>query len=249
MQSTRRVRPYVTLTAAVRTPLLLTCEHATNDLPPGIRPSEAEREILESHWGWDIGAWALTRELAAALHAPAVAFRWTRLWIDVNRRVDDPTLVRRLADNLELGWNRRLSPGGVERRVLDSHAPFHEEIDRQLLRRVVRGVRPLLLAVHSFTPLHEGRRRGFDAGVLYERHGPLARRVGRALRGAGLDVRYNRPYSGMAGMMYSADRHGKHHDLPCLELELNQGLFRGGRVPRRVARAVVGSVRELLLRL
>lgn len=247
MSPSRRPRPYMTLRAAIGTPLLLTCEHATQALPPGVRARPpGEREILASHWGWDIGAWQLTRELATGLQAGAVGFRWSRLWIDVNRRADDPTLIRRAAGGLELSWNRRLPAREVERRVLEAHAPYHEEVDRQILRRVVRGARPLLLAVHSFTPQHDGRRRDFDAGVLYEHHGPLAYRLGRALRQSGLEVRYNQPYSGMAGMMYSADRHGRHHGLPCLELEVNQALFRDRGISRKLARAVVRSVGSLL---
>ena len=174
-----------------------------------------------------------------------MTFRWSRLWIDVNRRVDDPTLVRRAVEDVVLGWNRNLSATDVERRVLAGHAPYHEEIDRQLLRRVVRGIRPLLFAVHSFAPSYRGRVRGFDIGVLYERNAALAHRLGRSLKDAGLAVRYNQPYSGMAGMMYSADRHGRHHGLPCLELEVNQRLV-GNGVPPKLTRLLTRTLGELL---
>ena len=89
-------------------------------------------------------------------------------------------------------------------------------------------------------------RRSFDIGILYEHHRGLAHRLGRVLRDEGLSVRYNRPYSGMNGMMYTADRHGSHHRLPCLEIEVNQGLFdRRGVVPR-LGRAVARGARALL---
>ena len=82
--------------------------------------------------------------------------------------------------------------------------------------------------------------------MLYERDRGLAQRLARELRGAGLRVRHNQPYSGMAGMMYSVDRHGKHHGLPCLELELNQELFVEKSNVARLATVVEGGIRELI---
>jgi predicted N-formylglutamate amidohydrolase len=227
-------------------PVVLTCEHATNRLPGSSRPNVAEREILATHWGWDIGAWLLTREIAARLRTSAIGGRWSRLWIDLNRRVDDPALIRQRAAGIELSWNRQLTVTEREHRVMACHSPYHEAIDRLVIRRLVRGARPLLFAVHTFTPTFGAGRRSFDAGVLFERDRSLAHRLGRGLREAGLSVRYNRPYSGMAGMMYSVDRHGKHHGLPCLELELNQELFDRRSAAPRLARVVERGVRELL---
>jgi predicted N-formylglutamate amidohydrolase len=225
------------------------CEHAAHRLPFVEGVQAAHRRVLRSHRGWDLGAWELTRELARRLPASAVAGRWSRLLIDLNRRVDDPTLIRRTAGGIVLPWNEGIDVEEVERRVLDYHTPYHAEIDRLILRRLVRGVRPVLLAVHTFTPRFRGRPRQFQVGILYEHHRDLARRLGRALRDEGLTVRYNQPYSGMAGMMYAVDRHGSHHRLPCLEVEVNQGLLDqpaevqrlGGALARGVATLTAGA--------
>ena len=241
-----RARPYLALRAGSLEPVVLTCEHATNRLPRPAAPRAEERRILATHWGWDIGAWRLTRELSHRLGTSAIGGRWSRLLVDLNRRIDDPTLIREQAGEVRLSWNARVTGRERERRVLDYHAPYHEAIDHLLVRRLVRGVRPLLFAVHTFTPEFDGEIRDFDAGVLYERDGELARRLARALRVAGLSVRYNQPYSGMAGMMYAVDRHGKHHGLPCLELELNQELFARAAAAAELGRRVAAGIRGLL---
>lgn len=238
-------RPFLSIARGRLSQILLTCEHAGRRLPPPMRAGVEERRVLSSHRGWDIGAWELTRELARQLRAAAIGGRWSRLVVDVNRRVDDPTLIVRRVDGMELSWNADLDLAEVERRIFAYHAPYHEEVDRRILRHTVRGIRPLLLAVHSFTPVLRGRRREFDVGVLYERHPGLAHALGRRLREAGLTVRYNRPYSGMAGMMYAADRHGTHHGLPCLELEVNQGLFGKPSVHVRLGRVVAAALDDL----
>jgi len=237
---------YRTLSPRALTPVLLTCEHASNRLPFPGREDGRVRRVLDSHWGWDPGAMALTREVARRLGSAAVAGRWSRLLVDLNRPVSDPTLTRREAGGVELPWNRRLSPRKLEARILTYHTPYHAEIDRLVLRHLLRGVRPTLVAIHTFTPEMDGRNRPFDVGVLFNDHSKLAYRIGKALRSQGLRVRYNEPYSGLAGMMYSVDRHGTHHGLTNLELEFNQALFDAPRAAPRLARVTARALARLV---
>ena len=116
------------------------------------------------------------------------------------------------------------------------------------MRRLVRGVRPLRISVHSFTPELRGERRPFDIGVLYREFSGAAHDLGDDLERAGLSVRYNEPYSGIAGLMYSVERHGTHHGLCCLELELNQALFADPRATVRLARVIAPALRRLVRR-
>jgi predicted N-formylglutamate amidohydrolase len=226
-------------------PVLLLCEHAANRLPFTRNVRAAHRAVLRSHWGWDIGAWELTRELARRLGATAIGGRWSRLLIDLNRRVDDPTLIPRRAGRTVLPWNDGIDAETAEQRVLDYHTPYHVEVDRLILRRLVRRVRPVLLAVHTFTPRFRGGSRPFQIGILYEHHRDLARRLGRVLRDAGLTVRYNQPYSGLKGMMYAVDRHGSHHRLPCLEVEVNQRMLKPPDAVRRLGAAIARGAEAL----
>ena len=240
--------PFLSLRSRARSGLFLMCEHATSRLPRGREPTRPEREVLASHWGWDIGAWDLTRALSGRLAATAVGGRWSRLLIDLNRAVSDPMLIRREAQGVAFRWNRHLGPAEVERRVLAFHAPYHAEVDRRIVGHLVRGVRPLILAVHTFTPELDGEGRPFEIGVLYREHSRLARDVGRGIADAGLRVRYNEPYSGLGGMMYSAERHGTHHGLACLELEVNQGLFERRTTAARLGAVIARALRRTLQR-
>ena len=236
------VRPYLLVGKALLAPVVLTCEHASHRLPAVAAAPRALRGVLRSHWGWDLGAWGFTQALARQLRTSAVGGRWSRLWVDLNRRVDEVELIRTTVDGVRLPWNAKLTVGEVERRVTSAHAAYHAEIDRLIARRLVRGVRPLVLAVHSFTPELAGRPRRFDVGVLYDAHRGPATRLARGVREAGFAVRYNEPYSGVEGLMYAAERHGCHHGLPCLEIEVNQALL---AQPPRVQRLVVAVAAAL----
>lgn len=236
-------RPFQLVGARSLAPVVLTCEHASNRIPGGVAGGADVRRLVRGHRARDLGAWRLAAAVARRLGATAVGGRWSRLWIDLNRRADDPEIACPAVDGVVLPWNAGLSPRALERRVAEYHAPYHGAIDAQIVRRLVRGVRPVVVAVHSFTPVYDGTARRFDVGVLYEHHRGPAQRLARRLRDGGFKVRYNEPYSGLAGMMYSADRHGSHHDLVCLEIEMNDAL---NSQPARFER--LGSVLAAALR-
>ncbi len=101
------------------------------------------------------------------------------------------------------------------------------------------------MSIHTYTAKWNGRSRPYDAGVLYDESRREAIRLAAALRRAGLVVRYNQPYSGRRGRMYSIDRHGRHYRLPCLELEINQSLFSRSGAVVELSRAVCRGLREI----
>lgn len=239
-------RPFQLVAPGSLGPCVLSCEHASPRLPAGVRVDRALAPLMRSHWAWDSGAWDLARDLARRLETTAIGARYSRLWIDLNRRIDDPTLARAEAEGTALPWNTRLGARALEQRIVAYHNPYHIELDRLIQRRLVRGIRPLIFSVHSFTPVWEGRPRKFDVGLLYEHHQGPAQHIARHVRSAGFRVRYNEPYSGMAGMMYAVDRHGTHHGLPCLEIEVNDALLAQAAPTRRLAAAVAAGLRALV---
>jgi predicted N-formylglutamate amidohydrolase len=223
----------------------LTCEHASRSLPREYRALGLPRSALNDHIGWDVGAEAVQREVARRLGAPRVASRWSRLLVDCNRDPEDPSLVLEVSDGVRVPGNARLSRAERTRRVVRFHAPYHAAVDRMVARARTAhpGETVSILSIHSFTPVLAGAERKLDIGVLYDDHPGLARFLGVALRTQGYRVRYNEPYSGRAGLIYSARRHGNAHRIPYVELEINNALIRtepgAVRVARDVARALM----------
>ena len=89
--------PYEIVNQAGAAPLLLLCDHATNFMPRAFRSLALDEARLARHIAWDIGIAEVTRDLSRRLDAPAVLSRFSRLIVDPNRQIDDPTLIRRLA--------------------------------------------------------------------------------------------------------------------------------------------------------
>lgn len=218
--------PFALTHASDKAPwITLCCEHGGHRRPRGWSLNPEEARILADHWGWDPGAAALTRHLAQALNADAITGTWSRLVADLNRPPEHPELCRAQAEGVPLRFNQGLSPAQRQARVDGVHTPYHQALDQLMATR-----RPqLLLSIHSFTPVYQGpdgpEHRKVELGVLFDDNRELAERLIQALDGAPIRVEANAPYSGKLGMIYSAQRHGRAHGLPYLELELRQDLL------------------------
>lgn len=218
--------------------VFFTCEHASNRVPHPWRPRPADRRLLAMHWGYDIGAAHLTRELAQQMHGLALLARFSRLLCDANRAPEDPTLVLRRTDDGDPSFNHRVD---LAARVARFHVPFHDAVDRL----VARSRPALLVSIHSFTPVFRGKARPMEAGVLFDRHDELSLSLVDALRAEGLRTEANEPYSGKDGLIYSAARHGGRHGLPYLEIELRQDLVAAQTHAHAVAHRVLRALRRV----
>jgi predicted N-formylglutamate amidohydrolase len=203
-------------------PFLLTCEHASSELPPPYTWAPADRWLVNTHWAVDLGVADVTRALAAALEVPAVLSGFSRLLVDANRAADDPTLFRTVADGRAVALNARLTDAERRERIARFHAPYHAAIDLLLMRYPAAG---LVVSMHSFTPVYEnGPPRPMEIGVLFDREEEIAAGVMASLAADGWAVAGNEPYSGKAGLIYAADHHASRHGRRALELEIRQDL-------------------------
>ena len=207
-----------------REPIVFSCEHATNRLPEWTA-DPADAPWLADHWGWDVGAADLTRALVARVGGVAVLSRFSRLVCDPNREPADPTFVVERIDGHALSWNRGVDDAERARRAARYHEPYHAEIDRVIAARLADARPTRLCSVHSFTPSYRGDARGMEIGVLFDDHEAHAERLIERLRAAGLDAVANAPYSGYAGMIHAARRHGRAHGVVYLEIEVRQDLI------------------------
>jgi predicted N-formylglutamate amidohydrolase len=188
---------------------VLSCEHASARLPRAYQGLGVPRAARLDHIGWDIGAHAR----AARDRAPPRRARGCVALVAAADRLQ-PRAVRpepdRRAERRRGGaGERQAGSRGATRRIALYHAPYHAALDRTVARAKRRSDGEVqLLALHSFTPVMAGVERRFDIGVLFDAYPVLARQLGRELSRLGYRVRYNEPYSGMAGLIYSARRHG-----------------------------------------
>jgi len=175
------------------------------------------------HIAWDIGAANLTRALADRLDATAVLAGYSRLVVDCNRRLEDPSCFVSLADGDPVPGNRDLTPAAIAERARACYEPYHGAIAARLAAARREGQVPALVAIHSFTPVMGGFVRPWHVGVLWDEDGRIPVPLLERLRAEpGLVVGDNEPYSGRHPADYTVDRHAGRAGLPHVCLEVRQ---------------------------
>jgi predicted N-formylglutamate amidohydrolase len=214
--------PYSLLRPRTGTAVLLVCDHASNRVPAALAGLGLPRSQLGRHIGWDIGAAEVTRHLSRRLGATAVLSGVSRLVIDCNRSLDDPTLIPSASDGVAIPGNRRLGKRQRECRAADWFHPYHGAIAAQL-ERLERGHKVVtVVSIHSFTPVMDGYRRPWPIGVLWDRDPRLAPAVIAALGRQGHLVGDNEPYSGSG---FTIDTHAVMDGRPHVTFEIRQDLI------------------------
>ena len=116
---------------------------------------------------WDFRA---HQTLCDNLNALSVHARFSRLVCDANRDPSHPTLVLSEADGVNLSFNGQ--GDNIQQSRLDKyHIPYHGRLE-QLLQKQLEH-RPILLSMHSFTPVWKHHLRQMDIGVLFDIEAPL----------------------------------------------------------------------------
>jgi predicted N-formylglutamate amidohydrolase len=205
---------------------LLVCDHASRRIPRVLNDLGLDRLALRRHIACDIGAGEVTRRLSRMLDAPAILANYSRLVVDCNRRLNDPTAFLAVSDGEFVPGNHDLTTAEKKQRADMIFHPYHAGIHDRLDRFREVGVVPAFIAIHSFTPIFNGTSRPWQIGVLWDTDPripvPLMEKLGRI---PGLVVGDNEPYSGRAPADYTVDHHAEPTGLPHVSIEIRQDLI------------------------
>ena len=206
---------------------VLVCDHASNAVPAHMARLGLDQAALDRHIAWDIGAAMVTRSLSARLDAPAYLAGYSRLIVDCNRPLGSPTAMPAVSDGTAVPANQTISPAEAAARTDAFFRPYHDAIAACLDRVIRLGAVPILVAVHSFTPVFGGVARPWEVGLLYEHDDRLVRPLKEALAALrpGLTVGDNEPYAISGPSDHSIPVHGQGRGLPHIEIELRQDLI------------------------
>ena len=206
---------------------VLVCDHASNAIPAHMERLGLDQSELDRHIGWDIGAAMVTESLSARLDAPAFLSGYSRLVVDCNRPLGSPTAVPPVSDGTVVPANQAVSPAEAAARTDALFRPYHDAIAAYLDRVIGAGAVPMLIAVHSFTPVFQGFVRPWEIGLLYEHDDRLVQPLKDALNALrpGLTIGDNEPYAIIGPSDYSIPVHGQGRGLPHIEFEVRQDLI------------------------
>jgi len=218
--------PVVLVNGQGASPVLLVCEHAGRTIPKALGTLGLEPSDLTRHIAWDIGAEGLARGMAAKLDAALVLQRYSRLVYDCNRPPESPGAMPPVSESTRIPGNEGLSAAERRRRTEAIYTPFHAAIARQLDLRLARGEAPVLVTIHSFTPVYKGERRFLDVGILHDRDARLADAMLESLASEpGLDTRRNEPYGPQDGVTHTLVKNALSRGIANVMIEVRNDLI------------------------
>lgn len=210
--------------------IVVVCEHASNDFPQPWGSLGLDAAARAAHIAWDPGALGLARGVAARLGACLVHAPVSRLIHDLNRAPDSPGAMPARSESYDIPGNRALAPADRAVRVAAVYAPFHAGLAAVIARRIALGLRPVIVSVHSFTPVWHGVPRSVEFGVIHDDTRPGDDRFARAVLASavsmtGLRSALNEPYAAADEVTHLLRLHAVPYGLPHAMLEIRNDLI------------------------
>ena len=217
--------PFYVMHAESDKPILLVCDHAACSFPGTLGDMGLDPFARRCHLAIDIGAGPLTEYLADRLGVTAVLAQYSRLVVDCNRQLLDPSAFLDYGDGIPVPGNRNLPQDDKDARADAIYWPYHNAVDQQVQRLLSAGNAPAFISMHSFTPVLDGQSRPWEIGILWDKDLRLREIFLKDLREAGFNVGDNEPYSGKAPADFTVDHHAEAPGLPHIGIEIRQDLI------------------------
>ena len=204
--------------------LLLVCEHASNFIPADLNNLELSEEILQSHIAHDIGALDLARRLSWLLDAPLISSAASRLIYDCNRSFGLTDTIPVKSEIFEIPGNFNLNDTEVLERHKKYYLPFEQAISNRLS---TFSTPPILLTIHSFTPIYLGKERKVEIGIIDDTDDRLSSQMLKLARmQTNRCVELNQPYGNNDNTTHTLSLHGTKNKLLNAMIEVKNDLLR-----------------------
>jgi predicted N-formylglutamate amidohydrolase len=226
-----------------RSDIVLLCEHGGRDVPAPWAALGLPGAFFATHHACDLGAAELTRELAGELGATGIIANYSRLYLDYNRKRNDPECRRIEIGGVPVPGNLDLTEEEIDLRERIGRIPVERAAALWTEERAARAV----ISIHSFSPYWSNARRECELGVMWREDTRLAPRLIEELsRPGSYVVRDNEPYDFRANDWFTLQRHGLGIGVPCAYIEVRNDLIdspsRRGVLAKYLGAAILNAV-------
>ena len=222
-------------------PVVLVCEHASNAIPARFDGLGLLAEDRKSHAAWDPGALGVAQSLSRHHEAPLVSSRISRLVYDCNRPPEAPDAMPERSEIIDVPGNKNLSAFDRSARVETFYLPF-----RAALSRTIEQIsRPIIVTVHSFTPVYHGELRTVEIGILHDSDTRLADAMLETARAhTRAEVLRNKPYGPEHGVTHTLKEHAIRDGHLNVMLEIRNDLIVSADQQENLGAMIAGWVVE-----
>lgn len=188
-------KPFEFIAPTQTSPFILTCEHASAQLPSEYENLGLPDFELQRHIARDKGAAEICRLLAEKLGCAAFLGKYSRLLIDLNRRTDEAELIVAESDKTLIPGNQNISETERNARIEKFYTPYYTAINAYINELKQQNISPVIFSIHSYTPqLKGGDYRPWQAGILFHNPVRFATYLYNGLASSGKHIGENVPY-------------------------------------------------------
>ena len=220
--------------------VVLVCEHASRHIPEALDHLGISPAARESHIAWDPGALGVVQGMADAMDAVLVASRVSRLVYDCNRPPSAADAMPDRSEAYDVPGNVGLSDSERQDRVAAYYTPFREAVAAEVAKRDD----PVVVTVHSFTPVYLGQSRAVEIGILHDSDSRLADAM--LAVSDGYDVRRNAPYGPADGVTHTLKEHAVKHGHLNVMIEVRSDLIADDDAQVAMAKTLTSWVSKAL---
>lgn len=205
---------------------IFVCEHASNMIPAEWGDLGLTAEQRMAHIAWDPGALAVSRKLAELMDSVVIHAPVSRLVYDCNRAPDKASAMPETSEIYDVSGNRNISSQERLRRTEAVYLPWANGLHNLIAGRIALGLRPVIVTVHSFTPVYQGKQRHVEFGVIHDNDLSLAVAIqAAASKHTRLHTKLNAPYSAADDVTHTLRAQALPYGLPNAMLELRNDLI------------------------
>lgn len=201
--------------------VVLVCEHASDFIPAHLNDLGLAQQDRHSHAVWDPGALAVASRMSQIMDATLVAGTVSRLVYDCNRPPEANDAMPARSERIDVPGNIGLDAAARAERVATYYQPFHQA----LANAIATCTHPVIVTVHSFTPLYHGKRRAVEIGLLHDRDTRLAdAMLAITAQHTDLNTQRNAPYGPNDGVTHTLKEHALPHGYLNVMIEIRNDL-------------------------
>ncbi len=223
---------------------VVVCEHASNHIPASLHGLGLTSDVRNAHIAWDPGALDLAFALSARLEATLIHSNISRLVYDCNRPPGDPTAMPKVSEIHTIPGNQYICAKENEARIREVYLPFKTALGDIITEKKAAGWAPVIVTVHSFTPVYHGKFRKVELGVLHGKDPRLANAMITQCMSTGMVAKLNQPYGPDDGVAHTLDIHGHANDILSVMLELCNDLLANRNLVHKIANHLAPIIEE-----
>lgn len=208
-------------------PFFMVGDHAGCLIPSQLKALGLQESDLTRHIAWDIGIKKVGEAISDLINTTFVAQTYSRLVIDCNRGLSNPTLIPEISDGLAIAGNLSLTSDQRQARITEIYQPYHQTISKLIDDRLRINIDTIFISLHSFTPeMKDGFKRPWHAGILHGQDNQFSMIFKRILEeNYTYPIGDNQPYALSPKNDYTVPTHAYQRNLAYLELEIRQDLI------------------------